>query len=603
MPDFSYKIKSLPEKSGVYIMKDKDGEVIYVGKAKVLKNRVKQYFTSKNHAPKVAAMISNVADFEYIMTDNELEALILECNLIKKYMPKYNILLKDDKTYPFIKISVNEVYPRITITRNVKNDGAKYFGPYLGTSVIRELTELIREIFGLRSCTKKFPEDFNKSRPCLYYHIGKCSGVCTGNVDESEYRKKIDKVCSFLNGNTDELINELEQKMYESSKNLNFEKAAFFRDRIDNVKSVSQKQKAVNTNNITIDAIATENLNSTVCIQVFFIRNGKMLGRENYFVENTNDDTKTILTDFIKQYYLEASFIPNEILTECVPFDMELLSQWLTSVKGKKVTIRVPMRGENLKLINMIKLNAKKELSNRELKILRDIKFKNTALASLKNSLCLNDIPGRIEAYDISGFAGEDMVASMVTFVDAKPYKKDYRSFKIKTVDNTDDCASMNEVLRRRFKHLKNGDDFAKRPDVIFVDGGLGQLNAAKDALLEYGFDIPVFGIKKDDNHNTYCVEGPDGEIMMDRSGEGFLLLVNIQDEMHRRAISHYRKLSESRNIQSELDKIKGVGVKRRNLILKHVKNVKKASIEELLKVPGIDEKTARNIYEYFRQS
>ncbi len=604
MQDLSYKINSLPEKSGVYIMKDKGNNIIYVGKAKVLKNRVKQYFKSNNHSPKVKAMVENINDFEYIICDSELEALILECNLIKLHMPKYNILLKDDKTYPFIKITVNEMYPQISITRNIKKDGAKYFGPYLSAIVIRELIDVIRDIFKLRSCTQKFPQDYGKKRPCLYYHIGKCSGVCTGNVDENEYKKLIDEVCSFLNGNTDKLIENLEDKMYEYSSNLDFEKAAFYRDKIETVKSISQKQKATSVGETNADAIAMYSQNSTDCIQVFFIRNGKMLGRENYFIENSeNNEKKDVMTDFIKQYYLYATFIPSEILLEFDIDGMDLISEWLSLKKGKKVELKSPKRGENLRLINMIKLNAKKELQNKELKILKDIKFKNTALVGLKNILNLEDVPHKIEAFDISGFAGSDLVASMVSFIDAKPNKKGYKLFKIKTIDKNDDYSSMREVIMRRFSRLKNNEiSFNDKPDVIFVDGGVGHVNCAKEVLDELNLSIPVFGIQKDDNHNTHAIAGSDGIIEIDKASESFMLLVNIQDEMHRRAISYYRNLSEKRNKKSELENIKGVGEKKRNLILKYIKNVKKASLEEIESVPGIDKKTARNIYEYFRQ-
>lgn len=605
LQDLSYKINSLPQKSGVYIMKDKDKNIIYVGKAKVLKNRVKQYFKSNNHSPKVKAMVDNIYDFEYIICDSELEALILECNLIKLHMPKYNILLKDDKTYPFIKITVNEMYPQISITRNIKKDGAKYFGPYLSAIVIRELIEVIRDIFKLRSCSQKFPQDYGKKRPCLYYHIGKCSGVCTGNVDENEYRKLIDEVCSFLNGNTDKLIENLEEKMYEYSNNLDFEKAAFYRDKIETVKNISQKQKATSVGGTNADAIAMYSQNSTDCIQVFFIRNGKMLGRENYFIENSeNNDKKEVLTDFIKQYYTDASFVPSEILVEFDIDEIDLISEWLSLKKGKKVEVKSPKRGENLKLINMIKLNAKKELQNKELKILKDIKFKNTALVGLKNTLNLEDVPHKIEAFDISGFAGDDLVASMVSFVDAKPNKKGYKLYKIKTVDKNDDYSSMREVITRRFLRLKNDNQSLNDiPDVIFVDGGIGHVNCAKSVLKELDFDIPVFGIQKDDNHNTRAVASENGIIEFDKTSESFMLLVNIQDEMHRRAISYYRNVSEKRNKKSKLDNIKGVGEKKRNLILKHLKNVKNATLEEIENVPGIDKKTARNIYEYFRQN
>lgn len=596
-----YKIKSLPEKSGVYIMKNADNEIIYVGKAKVLKNRVRQYFMSANHSPKVKAMVSNIADFEYIITDSETEALVLECNLIKQYMPKYNILLKDDKTYPFARISVNEKYPKITMVRSIKKDGAKYFGPYSSGMLLRELLEFLKEVYKLRSCNKVFPRDFNKGRTCLYYHIGKCDGVCKGDVDEEKYNEKIKEICTFLSGKTSTLERELEEKMYEASNNLDFEKAAWYRDKLSAINVITQKQKATSAQGTNSDILAVSTLNGTACVQVFFMRNGKIIGRENYFIEdidNTPEDE--ILNDFTAQYYTQSTFIPDELLLEYNLCDIGLISQLLAEKKGKKVEIKTPKIGDGLKLINLVKANAKKELENRELKILRDIKFKNNALTLLKKSLSLSDIPKRIEAFDISGFAGRDNVGAMVVFVDAKPKKSDYRLYKIKSIiDKNDDYGAMKEVLTRRYSKKEN------LPDLLFVDGGLGHVNVAIDVLNELNLNIDVFGIFKDDKHNTYAVMSKDGEIKLDKSGEAFMLLVNIQDEMHRKAISYYRNLSQKSTIHSELDNISGVGERRKKDLISHFKTIRKiksASIEELMAVKSIDKKTAQNIKNYFEQ-
>lgn len=596
-----YKIKSLPEKSGVYIMKNADNDVIYVGKAKILKNRVRQYFKSSNHTPKVAAMVSNIADFEYIITDSETEALVLECNLIKQYMPKYNILLKDDKTYPFARISVNERFPKITMVRSVKKDGARYFGPYSSGMLLRELIEFLKEIYKIRSCNKVFPRDFNKGRTCLYYHIGKCDGICGGNADEEEYNRKINEICAFLSGKTADLEREMEEKMYAASEKLDFEKAAFYRDKLNAVRLITQKQKATSTAGGNSDILAAATLNGTSCVQVFFMRSGKIIGRENYFIDNgENLSDQEILNSFVSQYYAQSTFIPDELVLQYELCDIEVISQLLNQKRGKKVEVKVPKIGDMLKLVNLVKSNAVKELQNRELKILRDIKFKNNALSSLKTSLSLSDVPRRIEAFDISGFAGKHNVAAMVVFVDAKPYKKDYRLYKIKTVrDKNDDYASMREVILRRYSKAEN------MPDLIFADGGAGHVRAVKEVLDSLNVNIPVFGIFKDDKHNTHSVMSIDGEVKIDKKSEAFMLLVNIQDEMHRRAISYYRDLSQKSAVKSELDNISGVGPRRRKDLISHFKSIKKiksATIDELCAVKSIDKKTAQNIKNYFEQ-
>lgn len=611
------KLKTLPEKSGVYIMKNSDGNIIYVGKAKILKNRVRSYFKSHNHPPKVAAMVSNVDDFEYIITDSEMEAFVLENNLIKEHSPRYNILLKDDKTYPFLKITVNEQYPRISVTRTVKKDGARYFGPYLSAIVLRELIELIRDIFKIRSCNKNFPAEIGTTRPCLYYHIGKCVGVCNGDISSEQYKEIIKEIISFLNGKYDNIQKELTARMMEAAEKLDFAKAAQLRDRLRAIDMISEKQKIVSADGTDTDAVAYFAKNGSVCFQVFFIRNGKVIGRENYFTDGVDGvDEKELLADFIRQYYADSTFIPKEILLETECADSDLIRQWLCDLCGRKVDLKVPKIGEHLKLIKMIKANARKELSERELKTLRDIRFKNSAISQLCKLLNLDTIPKRIEAYDISNISGDNNVGSMVTFVDAAPSSKDYRNFKIKNVSGADDYACMAEVITRRFERGKNERikieegvlsadkaSFGNFPDVVFVDGGQGHVNTVAPIVASYDPEIAVFGIVKDDNHNTRGLVSVNGEIAIDKNSDAFMLLANIQDEMHRRAITYNRNLNTSKNLKSELDNISGVGPARRKELIRHfrsVKNISSATVEEIAAVRTIDRKTAENIVGYF---
>lgn len=614
------KLKTLPDKSGVYIMKDENGTVIYVGKAKVLKNRVRSYFKNHNHPPKVAAMVSNVATFEYIMTDSEMEALVLENNLIKEYSPKYNILLKDDKTYPFLKLTLQDAYPKLMMTRTVKRDGARYFGPYSSGILLRELLDLIKDLFKIRSCNHKFPEDIGKSRPCLYYHIGKCLGVCTGDIDKKRYDAIIKEVIGFLNGNYAGVQKRLQEEMQQAAQALDFEKAALLRDRLQSIDVLSQKQKIVSALGNDVDALALYSKNNKSCVQIFFIRSGKIIGREHYMIDGTDGvEEAEVLTDFVKQYYAKSSFVPRELMLQYELEDADVIQQWLSSLCGRKVELKVPKIGENLQLINMIRANAKKELSEQELRILRDIKFKNKALASLYQILNLSEIPSRIEAYDISNISGDNNVASMVTFVDAKPSTKDYRNFRIKNVLGADDYACMEEVLTRRLQHgldeqarIDAGEldlsqaKFSVFPNVLFVDGGQGHVNVAKGVMDKLGLSIPVFGIVKDDSHRTRGVVSPEGEIPIDKSSEAFMLLANIQDEMHRRAITYHKQLHTKKNLASELENIAGVGEVRRKALQRHFKSMKAiraASIDDLLQVKGLDRRTAERIYSYFRQN
>lgn len=618
MFDIEEKLKTLPEKPGVYIMYGESGEIIYVGKAKVLKNRVRQYFKNHNHPPKVKAMVDNVKRFEYIISDSELEALILENNLIKKHMPKYNILLKDDKTYPFLKVTLNEDFPRIFVTRKVIKDGAKYFGPYQSGLVLRDLTELIREIFMIRCCNKPFNSDSPKQRPCLYYHLGKCVGVCNKSITKEKYREIINDICSFLNGKYDKVYKELTMQMNEAAENLDFEKAAILRDRIKSVEAIGEKQKIVTANGNDIDAIAMHNDNNLTCVEIFFIRSGNMIGKEHYFIKDTEGmDNGKILSEFIVQYYGESSFIPREIFTQYEIEDAEAVAQWLTKSANRSVTVRMPKIGEHARLINMIAANAKKEHSEYELNRMRSNDFVNNALTQLTSLLNLENPPMHIEAYDISSISGTSKVGAMVTFKNGKAFKEGYRNFKIKDVQGQDDYACMNEVLSRRFdravdelKKIAEGSldkdkaKFANLPDIVFVDGGSGHVSVASNVMQEKQLNIPVFGIVKDDTHSTRGLMSGNGEIQLNRSSEAFMLITNIQDEMHRRAISYHKSLRASKALESELFNIKGVGEKRRQALLKHfgtVRKIKNASVDELLKVSGIDLSTANNIVDYFK--
>ncbi len=606
--DFEQKLKTLPEQPGVYIMYNQNNDVIYVGKAKILKNRVRQYFKNNNHPPKVAAMVSNVARFEYIIADSELEALVLENNLIKKHMPRYNILLKDDKTYPFIKVTVNEDYPKILMTRQVKRDGARYFGPYQSGIIIRDLIELMRDIFMLRFCNKTFDGDFTPQKPCLYYHLGKCSGICSGNVSKQEYASVINEVCRFLSGKYDNVIKKLTYDMNTAAQNLDFEKASVLRDRINSVNSLSQKQKIVTANGTDIDAAAIYNANNVACIEIFFIRNGNIIGKEHYFISDTEGvDNGTIFSQFVKQYYDNSSFLPKEIMLSDEIEDEETVKKWLSSKCVRNISIKYPKIGKYAELMKMIKINAKKEHSEYILKKMRASDYVNNALSQLMKLTGLEYPPMLIEAYDISNISGASKVGSMVTFKNGKPYKQGYRSFKIKTVSGQNDYGSMYEVLTRRFNRYKSSkedtDSFAILPDLLLVDGGLSHVNTAFEAMKNAGVNVPIFGIVKDDNHNTRGLVSADGEIPIDSGSDAFMMLTNIQDEMHRRAITHHRNLMNKKSIESELEKIKGIGTAKRKALFaefKTISKIKAASVEQLSKVKGIDQKTANNIFDYF---
>ncbi|MBR0360519.1 MAG: excinuclease ABC subunit UvrC, partial [Clostridia bacterium] len=498
MFDFEEEIKKLPHEPGVYIMRNKEKEVIYVGKAKILKNRVTQYFRkNSSHTPKVLAMVAQIASFEYIITDSEREALALECNLIKKYRPKYNILLKDDKQYPYIKVSINEAYPRVSMVRRVTDDGAKYFGPYMGKGTIKNTLEIIQRLFKPPSCKRRFPEDIKKGRPCLNYHINNCIAPCTGNVSKEEYRKVFFEICRFLDGKYSDLIKELTEDMKLAAASMQYERAAILRDRINSIRELTDRQKitdATHQNNTDVIAIAKED--AIAFVEVFFIRSGNVIGREHYKIENTKDSTESeIITDFIKQFYVECDFIPNEILTEYEPLESDLISDWLRQLKNRKVSLLTPKRGEKSKLVAMVKLNAEKALSNYKINQLK-IKENSGVLELLKNTLGLDKIPARIEAYDISNISGSNNVAAMAVFEYGRPAKRKYRQFRIKSVEGADDYASMNEVIYRRFRHgmeeeekIANGElnirdaKFLPYPDLVLLDGGKGHLSVITELM------------------------------------------------------------------------------------------------------------------------
>ena len=616
MFDLEEELKNLPAQPGVYIMHGKNDIVIYVGKAKILKNRVRQYFRSiEKHTPKVKAMVSNISRFEYIVTGSEIEALVLECNLIKKYRPKYNILLKDDKNYPYIKVNMQKDYPTIETVRVLKNDGSKYFGPYIGKGTVKNNLDTIQKIFKPPVCNRRFPQDIGKLRPCLNYHIKNCFAPCTGCVTREEYRKVYEEICDFLNGGHDELIKNMTKSMEEASKNMEYERAAAFRDKIKSIKMLDEKQRIINSDNQTdLDMISIDIYDKKAFVETFFIRSGKIIGRESYILEDA-ENKNDALGDFVKQFYSRAIYIPPLILLSTDIEDVKLISDWLSEIRGKKVALKVPLRGEKLNLIKLANKNVEQAITNYKTQKLREEqRFQNSE--ELSRSLGLVEPVKRIEAYDISNISGSNNVAGMVVFVDAKPLKSAYRKFKIKSFEGADDYSAMREVIYRRFKNALDEEELIRKhelkpedakflpfPSVIFVDGGIGQINAAKSMLEEIEIDIPVYGMVKNDKHKTRGLLCDDGEMEIKMTSSLFNFITRIQDEVHRFAITYHRKLRTRTAINSELDNIVGIGEKKRNILLRHfsnIENITAATFEEL-KSAGIDEKTAENIIEYFK--
>ena len=613
------ELKKLPDKPGVYIMKDKNEEIIYVGKAISLRKRVRQYFqSSKNNPPKVKAMVKHISEFEYIIVDNEVEALILEANLIKKHKPKYNILLRDDKQYPYIKVTINEKYPRVLKTRQVKKDGAKYFGPYPSASAVNDAIEIIRNLYPIRTCNRNLEKDIGKSRPCLNYYIGRCLGPCQGNVDEEKYLEMIDEILLFLNGKEDRLIEIIEEKMKEASKKLDFESAAKYRDQINSLNLLHERQKIVSTTHLVDqDVIAMARGIEEVCIQIFFIRDGKILGREHFILEDTyNEERGEILSSFIKQFYIGSAYIPKEIILEEEIEDMEILSKWLREKRGNKVTITVPKRGEKLDLIEMVRKNAMDMLNKYGDRFLKKARENQKALEEIRNALGLERELNRIEAFDVSNIRGVEPVGSMVVFERGEPKKSDYRRFRIRSRNTPDDYGSLEEVLTRRFirgleekKIMKENKietkGFSTFPDLIMMDGGKGQVNVALRVLKSLNLNIPVCGLVKDDFHKTRGIIYDNKEINLEEDSLGFRLICRIQEEAHRFAISYHRSLRSKEMFKSELDDIKGIGEKRKRALLKHfesIERIKKTSIEELAKVEGMNKRVAEELYNHFNK-
>jgi excinuclease ABC subunit C len=612
MFDIQKELKNLPDKPGVYIMKDEIGNIIYVGKAIVLKNRVRQYFQSlSNQSPKVHAMVSRIKEFEYIVTHSELEALILECNLIKKHKPKFNILLKDDKNYPYIKVTMNEEYPRVLMTRKIDKDGAKYFGPYSNVFAVKETIDLIKKLFPIKTCNKVFPRDTGKSRPCLNYYIYQCLGPCQGDINKDEYRNLMNDICNFLNGRQDDIIKRLDKEMKTASENMDFERAASLRDKINSLRHIAEKQKVLSTTMEDQDVVAFAKGQADSCVQVFFIRGGKLIGSEHFIFENTEEsDEKELMTSFIKQFYSSAAFVPGEIILQEDIDEMNIIERWLGEKRGYRVHIKVPRKGEKLHLVEMVSQNALIALNRFKAKSKYEGVLYSEGLEDFTALLGLNEKPGRIEAYDISNTGTSEMVASMVVFEDGKPTNKEYRRFKIKSSEKQNDYASMQEVVYRRFKHAEKERNeisslgkFTKLPDLILVDGGLGHVNSVNEVLKELNIKIPVFGMVKDNYHRTRGLVSQQKEHELASNLSVLRFVTAIQDEAHRFALDYNKKLRKKRYSGSALDDIEGIGEKRRKALIKHFKSVdtiKKASVDDLLAVDGINRAVAEKIDKYF---
>ncbi len=611
MFDLEAELKKLPDKPGVYLMHDKEDHIIYVGKAVVLKNRVRQYFQkSRNVSPKIARMIEQIAWFEYIVTDSELEALVLECNLIKEHNPKYNTMLKDGKSYPFLKATIQEDFPRFVLARQMKRDGAKYFGPFTSGAAIRDTIELLNKLFHLRNCRKVLPRDVGKERPCLYHQMGQCLAPCQGSVDREEYRDNFQKALSFLNGNTKEVLKDLQQKMEQLAQNMQFEEAAVYRDLIDSVRQVTERQKITSDDQEDRDIIAIARNEDEAVVQVFFIRGGKLIGREHYYLSGVLEEEEGhILSAFIKQMYAGTPYVPRELWTECEPEDSGAILEWLAKKRGHKVFFRHPKRGEKVRLLDLAKRNAHMVLAQDAEKLKQEREKTLGAMEEIEGLLGLQGL-NRVESYDISNINGFETVGSMVVFEKGRAKKNDYRKFRIRTVTGPDDYHSMEELLTRRFTHgqrqeLAEMDSFRLFPDVIFMDGGKGQVNVAERVLQELKIDIPVCGMVKDDHHRTRGLFFRNEEIPIDIHGQGFRLITRIQDETHRFAIEYHRQIRGKAQVHSILDDIPTIGTARRKALMKYyesLEDIKKATVEELKEVPGMNERSAKAVVEFFRE-
>lgn len=611
------ELKKLPKEPGVYIMRDKNDAILYVGKAINLRNRVRSYFRENiGRGPAIDQMVELIARFEYIVTDSELEALVLENNLIKEHSPKYNTLLKDDKTYPYIKVTVGEEFPRILFSRTMKKDKSKYFGPYSSAAAVKDTIELLNKLYQLRTCNRNLPRDTGLERPCLNYHIKQCLAPCQGYVSKEEYRKQVAGALEFLNGNYNMILKNLEDKMKAAAEQLEFEEAARYRDLYNSVKQVSQKQKITDSVGEDKDIIALYKDEAEAVVQVFFVRDGKLIGREHYYMTHVSDNEKPeILGDFVKQFYAGTPFIPRELVLQYEIEDADLIEKWLTERKGTRVHLKVPKIGSKEKLVELAAQNAKLVLSQDREKLKRE---EGRTIGAVKEIAKLLDLPDihRMEAFDISNINGFENVGSMVVFEKGKPKRSDYRKFKIRSVSGPDDYACMKEVLTRRFVHgmeesrelaEKNLEQeygsFTRFPDLLLMDGGRGQVNIALEVLQEIGVDIPVCGMVKDDNHRTRGLYFNNVELPIDTRSEGFKLITRIQDEAHRFAIEYHRSLRSKTQVKSVLDDIPGVGPTRRKALMRHFKSLeelKEASVEEIGQIPEINERTAEEIYRFF---
>lgn len=599
------ELKKLPDSPGVYLMHDEDDNIIYVGKAVILKNRVRSYFrTSTKKTPKIQQMVSRIHWFEYVVTDSEMEALVLENNLIKEHQPKYNTMLKDDKTYPYIKVTTQEEFPGVYMTRYVKKDNAKYFGPYTSATSVKETLELMRKLYHLKACRGK------QNETCLYYHIGQCDAPCVGKITREHYLENVQNALTFLNGNYKPLLNYLKEEMNRYAEDLAFEKAAEYRDLLNSVKQIAQKQKITDLSANDRDIIAIASDEQNVIVQLFYLRDGKILGREHFYMKQAQDEEESdILKSFVQQYYAGTPSVPREIVLSEDIDERELIEEWLTSVRGGKVSILIPQKGKKEKLVELARENARIVLKQDLEKIKKEIKRTSGAVAELEALLNISGIE-RMEAFDISNISGFDSVGSMIVYENGRPKRNDYRKFKIKSVDGPNDYASMEEVLTRRFEHglkekegAENTDKFSRFPDLIMMDGGRGQVNIAEEVLAKLNINIPVCGMVKDDNHRTRGLYFHNVEIPIDTGSEGFKLITRIQDEAHRFAITFHRSLRSKGQTHSVLDDIPQIGKTRRKELMRYFEGLdelKSATVEELTEVPGMNERAARAVYEFF---
>lgn len=612
MFDFEEELRKLPDQPGVYLMHDKSDAIIYIGKALSLRKRVRQYFQpSHDEGIKKRQMVQHIARFEYIITDSELEALVLECNLIKEHTPKYNTMLRDDKTYPYIKVTVGEDFPRVLFSRQMKKDKSRYFGPYTSAGAVHDTIELINKIYQLRTCSRVLPRDIGLERACLNYHIHQCAAPCQGNISKEEYAGRLNAVLDFLNGNYKPVLRDLEDKMNAASAEMEFERAIEYRELLNSVRQIAQKQKVTNTDGEDKDIIALASDDVDAVVQVFFIRGGKIIGRDHFHVRvGTEEQRGDILTEFVKQFYSGTPFIPRQIMLQEPVQDVEILEEWLTKKRGHKVTILIPRKGMKEKLVELAAKNAELVLGQDKERIKREEGRTIGAVKELEELLGISGLE-RMEAYDISNINGFDTVGSMIVYERGKPKRSDYRKFRLKTVTGPDDYGSMREVLTRRFLHglqeaKEINDSFTRFPDIILMDGGRGQVNVCLSVLSELGLDIPVCGMVKDDFHRTRGLYYNNVEIPIDRHSEGFKLITRIQDEAHRFAIEYHRSLRSKSQVHSALDEIEGVGPARRKALMRRFQsldNMKQASVEELAQTETLNRQVAEKVYEFLHRS